>query len=461
MKQIDRRNLNKFIISENETIREGLKKIDENHYGIILTENSKNQITGMATDGDIRRKLLRNINLNDKIMKCINVNFTFESNNTPRENILKKLDHNIRCIPILDNNKKLLNIIFRDYLPTQNEEAIFSRSRSPVRISFGGGGSDVTYYFLGDTGAVLNTTISLYSHATLKVRKDSKVFINSYDLKENLETENIEQLYQSKNNFKLITSILKTIDPNFGFELYLNSDYPMSSGLGGSAVVSATILGCFNELRVDQWDRHELSEMAFQAERLYLGVKGGWQDQYATVFGGFNFMEFKMDENIVHPLRLHPDILLELEESLLLCNTGMTHQSGEIHKDQKSQFENPKVKSFVKKNVNLSYKIRNQLLRGNLNSFGKSLDEAWHLKKLLSDKISNNFIDEIYLGSKNHGALGGKLLGAGGGGFFLFYVPPFKKHSLINFLESLNLEVRQFRFESQGLTSWKVRENKN
>ena len=111
--------------------------------------------------------------------------------------------------------------------------------------------------------------------------------------------------------------------------------------------------------------------------------------------------------------------------------------------------------------MNLSYKIRNQLLRGNLNSFGKSLDEAWHLKKLLSDKISNNFIDEIYLGSKAHGALGGKLLGAGGGGFFLFYVPPFKKHSLINFLESLNLEVRQFRFESQGLTSWKVRENKS
>ena len=97
---------------------------------------------------------------------------------------------------------------------------------------------------MGDTGAVLNTTISLYSHATLKVRKDSKVFINSYDLKENLETENIEQLYQS-NNFKLITSILKTIDPNFGFELYLNSDYPMSSGLGGSAVVSATIFRLF------------------------------------------------------------------------------------------------------------------------------------------------------------------------------------------------------------------------
>ena len=233
----------------------------------------------------------------------------------------------------------------------------------------------------------------------------------------------------------------------------------MSSGLGGSAVVSASILGCFNQFRRDQWDLHELAEIAYQAERHYLGVAGGWQDQYATVFGGFNFMEFRLEQNIVHPLRIHPDTLLELEECLILCDTGTTHDSGVIHQDQYQQMAAPHVREMVENNVQLSYEMRNDLLRGRLLQFGHSLDKAWQFKRQLSKKISTSRLDQIYSNAKSNGAVGGKLLGAGGGGFFLFYVPPYRKHQLITHLSVSGLKIRPFRFEPQGLQAWTVRES--
>ena len=190
-----------------------------------------------------------------------------------------------------------------------------------------------------------------------------------------------------------------------------------------------------NELRNDKWSQYELAEIAFQAERLHLGIAGGWQDQYATVFGGFNFIEFQNEENIVNPIRVHHDVVKELEESLILCDTGINHNSGKIHENQKAAMKATSVNDLVRENVKLTHTIRKYLLRGNLPMLGECLDNAWNIKRNLSSMISSNHIDEIYNGAKKHGALGGKLLGAGGGGYFLFYVPPFEKHHLLDYLE--------------------------
>lgn len=453
--------LDNFLIPQDAPLRVALLLIERNHHGIILTVDGLGCVTGLATDGDIRRELLNGRTLDDPITLCSNPEFTFENPDTPRETLLKKLDHRIRVIPLLDSNRRLVGIISRDHLPVRQEEAIFARARSPVRISFGGGGSDLTHFFSGQNGAVINTTISLYSHASLRIREDEKISIHSLDLKNVLRADTLSQVFERDEGFGLIKALLRIVSPDYGFDLYLNSDFPMNSGLGGSAVISAAVLGCFNQFRLDKWDSHELAELAFQAERLYLGVAGGWQDQYATVFGGFNFMEFKSDQNVVHPLRIHPNIQLELEESLVLCDTGLSHDSGNIHDDQKRQMEKVDVLHHVIKNVELSYQIRNQLLRGKLNDFGLSLHQAWEFKRQFSGKISSARLDEIYEEARNHGALGGKLLGAGGGGFFLFYVPPFKKHDLIQCLEAMQLKVRPFRFESEGLRAWTVRDYEN
>jgi D-glycero-alpha-D-manno-heptose-7-phosphate kinase len=179
------------------------------------------------------------------------------------------------------------------------------------------------------------------------------------------------------------------------------------------------------------------------------------------VFGGFNFVEFRMDQNVVHPLRINSDVLLELEESLILCDTGVSHDSGNIHEDQQQQMKKDAIREMVRSNVDLTYRMRNHLLRGRLFQFGEALNEGWQYKRQFSTKISNSHLDNIYDNALKEGALGGKLLGAGGGGFFLFYVPPLQKHSLMEYLDSQRLGVRPFRFEPEGLRAWSARESKN
>ena len=453
--------LNNFLIVESASLREALLQIDANHHGVILTTNLMGAVIGLATDGDIRRKLIEGVSLDEPIAVCANTEFIWVTPDTPREMLLKKLDQRTKIIPILDADRKLIDIVSGDCLPVQAEEPVYARARSPVRISFGGGGSDLTHYFSGEDGAVINATISLYSHATLRLRDDEKIIIHSRDIGESLYADNLESAIQQQGQLGLIQALLKAIQPNFGFELYLYSDFPINSGLGGSSVISAAVLGCFNQFRLDQWDLHELAEIAYQAERLYLGVAGGWQDQYATVFGGFNFMEFRMDQNIIHPLRIHTDTLFELEESLILCDTGTTHDSGDIHQDQQQQMQQEHIRQQVKTNVELTYRMRNQLLRGKLLEFGRSLHEAWQFKRKFSGKISTVRLDAIYDNALKHGATGGKLLGAGGGGFFIFYVPPFRKHELMTSLEQAGLKIRPFRFEPEGLRAWTTRERKS
>ena len=165
------------------------------------------------------------------------------------------------------------------------------------------------------------------------------------------------------------------------------------------------------------------------------------------------------------PIKVSPrglyDILLELEESLVLCDTGSPHESGDIHQDQRKHMQQEDVRKKVQSNVELTYRIRNHLLRGRLLQFGQCLHEAWQFKRQFSDKITTPRLDGIYSLALENGAVGGKLLGAGGGGFFLFYATPFRKHEVIQKLEGAGLSVRPFRFEPEGLRAWSAREKKH
>jgi D-glycero-alpha-D-manno-heptose-7-phosphate kinase len=326
-----------------------------------------------------------------------------------------------------------------------------------VRISFSGGGTDLTHYFMdNDGGAVINATIAMYAHATLRRRADGWIRIYSHDFRRTVEAETLAAL-GSDGELALIKSVVRLIKPAYGFDLEVSADFPVGSGLGGSAVVSSAIIGCFNEFRSDQWDRHEIAEMAFQAERLMLNIPGGWQDQYATVFGGFNHMEFSSDQNTIVPLRLDPNIIAELEESLILCYTGSGHDSGAIHRDQKVQHDSSDAVAAAVKQKEVTREIRRHLLRGQLLQCGRLIDESWHAKRKLSAKISSNELDAIYDFAKARGAVGGKLLGAGGGGYFLFFVRPFERYPLITALEEKGLRCSRITFEENGLRTWKSR----
>jgi D-glycero-alpha-D-manno-heptose-7-phosphate kinase len=451
-----------FVARGSAPIQQALQAINHNKHGLVFVSCDGNTVKGVATDGDIRRHLLSGGLITDPLSSCTNKNFYWERAGTSREVLLKKLDSRIRVIPLLNDRGELIDIFSRDLSPAANEGSVYARARAPVRISFAGGGSDLTRYFSSNTeGAVINATISVFSHALLRLRDDKKIIVKSLDLNETLEADNLREAVEASGKFGLIQAILKLINPEFGFELYLHSDFPLKSGLGGSAVVSSTVLGCFNQFRRDQWDLYELAELAYQAERHHLGISGGWQDQYATVFGGINFMEFRMEQNLVHPLRIQPETLLELEESLVLCDTGISHESGDIQTDQEVQMTKADIRHHVESNVLLSYQMRNELLKGRLREFGKLLDQAWRHKRQVSQKVSNRNLDDLYDGALSHGALGGKLLGAGGGGFFLFFVPPYKKYQLLSFLKSSRLNPQSFRFEEKGLQAWSVRESKS
>lgn len=447
-------------VLKSDTIRLALERIESNKLGTIFITEPGGKLLGLATDGDIRRGLLNGLKLDDVIENCFNTDCIRINNNTHREQFLKIFDHKIKVIPMVDEEGILLQVLTKENIPQQLENKVYARSKSPVRISFGGGGSDLTHYFINSGGAVINATISLFSHATLKKREDLKIILESRDLNARIEFNNLEEAMEHTGSFGLIVAVLKTIKPSFGFELLLFSDFPMKSGLGGSAVVAASIFGCFNEFRMDKWSTYEIAELAYQAERLSLGIAGGWQDQYATIFGGINFMEFQADQNLIHSLKINEETILELEESLLLCNTETIHESGDVHEDQRKEMSNSKIKELVDTNVKLTYQMRNLLLRGKLNDFGRALDTGWQLKKQFSSRISNGELDKVYDTAKANGAIGGKLLGAGGGGFFLFFVPSQNKIKLMNALESIGKKVIPFQFEPEGMRSWSVREDK-
>jgi len=419
-------------------------------------------VIGCASDGDIRTNLINGVALTDKIDLCVNNNFVHCFEDTDRENIIKLFDSDVNAIPQLNKKNELITVLTPKDFPLTDEQNIIARSKSPVRISFGGGGSDLTHYFTQNSGgAVVNSTISLYTHATLIKNDNKKIVIHSEDLGITLEEDDLKSALEKKGDLGLIMSIIELINPKFGFELHIRSDFPVGSGLGGSAVVMSAIIGCFNEFRIDKWNNYEMAEMAYQAERLSFNISGGWQDQYATVFGGVNFMEFRKNRNLIHPLKIDNDILLELKENLILCDTCSTHVSSDIHKDQKKQLIDQKsINKLVSTNVDLTYEIRDSLLRGDLSGIGKYLDKAWTHKRKYSSKISNERLDNIYNTALKYGALGGKLLGAGGGGFFIFYCDPTKSRTLKRKLELLNTKIVNFEFEQNGLVSWKVRKTK-
>jgi D-glycero-alpha-D-manno-heptose-7-phosphate kinase len=167
--------LDKFTIDVKKSIKDTLERIELNHHGLIFGIDDNHRVIGVATDGDIRHFLINGSNVNDLLLDCINTNFIWANRDTSRETLLKKIDNKIKLIPIIGTNGELIDIVTKNSFPTQFEDNIYVRAKSPVRISFGGGGSDLTHYFVDQPGAVINATINIYSHALLKPRFDEKI----------------------------------------------------------------------------------------------------------------------------------------------------------------------------------------------------------------------------------------------------------------------------------------------
>jgi D-glycero-alpha-D-manno-heptose-7-phosphate kinase len=343
-------------------------------------------------------------------------------------------------------------------MPNGNESpGRLLRARAPLRVSFAGGGTDVPPYPAEQGGLVLSATINRYAYGTLRPREDRQIGIQSLDL-DAVASIALEDVQPNGDKLDLIRAAVHKLasDSSHGFDLFLHSAAPPGSGLGSSSAVVVTLVGLLSTHMKMPLTDYEKARLAYTVEREDLGLKGGTQDQYAAVFGGFNFMEFREDDVIVNPLRIAPDTIHELEYNLLLCFTGGTRVSDHIIDDQTSRYRSQESSTLdgLQMQKELAVEMKNALLQGNLTEFGALLDRAWTFKKKMSPKITNDHIDELYDEAMRQGALGGKVTGAGGGGYMLLYCHYDTKHKVHAALSALGAEAIDFQFDHAGLTTW-------
>ena len=267
------------------------------------------------------------------------------------------------------------------------------RGRAPLRVSFGGGGTDVAPFCVEQGGAIIGSTINKYAYCSIVPREDDQIIVHSLDFDMTVKY-NTKENYVYDGKLDLVKAALKAMEIDQGCEVYLQCDAPPGSGLGTSSTVMVALLIAMARWKGVEMDGYHLADLAYQVEREDLKIDGGYQDQYAATFGGFNFIEFHGRNNVVvNPLRIKKDIIHELQYNLLLCYTGNIHVSANIIKDQVQNYEKKDAFDAMCEVKALAYAMKDELLRGNLNSFGKLLNYGWQSKKRMSSKITNPQID--------------------------------------------------------------------
>ena len=334
------------------------------------------------------------------------------------------------------------------------------RSKAPLRLGLAGGGTDVSPYSDIFGGAILNATINMYSYATIEPTNDNRI-VFEYPDKYIVESYDSCSELPAEGNFILHKGVYNRIIKDFhfnplSFKRTTFVDAPAGSGLGTSSTLLVSILGAFVEWLNLPLGEYDIAKLAYDIERNDLKMAGGKQDQYAATFGGFNFMEFIGDKVIVNPLRVRNRYKDELAHNLVLYYTETSRLSSNII--------NAQVKNVKEKNetsINAMHELKAQaikmkevLLRGDIDAIGPILDKSWEFKKKMTDKISNSFLDEIYDVAMKAGATGGKVSGAGGGGFMFFYCPTVSRYRVADALEKLGGHAKRYEFTDEGLKTW-------
>jgi D-glycero-alpha-D-manno-heptose-7-phosphate kinase len=322
-------------------------------------------------------------------------------------------------------------------------------ARAPLRISFAGGGTDVAPYPKLHGGAVLSATIDLYAYATVRPAQEGAK-VTSPDL---------DTAAALSGRRELALSVLSRFTGQA--EVVLHCDAPPGSGLGSSSSLIVALCSAMAELDGSGLAPYELAERAIQIERVDLGIPGGIQDQYAAAFGGFNFIEFEPDGVLVNPLRLRSDVLAELQGSLILLPTPTVQRRSEgILRRQIDAYErqDSEVLEALATLKQQAVDAKACVLRGDLAGLAAVLHEGWRVKRRLASGIATDPIDELYQEALRLGASGGKLLGAGGGGFLLLLVPFERRGEVVHELRRRGLpEAVNVSFCEQGAGAWRAR----
>lgn len=338
------------------------------------------------------------------------------------------------------------------------------RSKAPLRLGLAGGGSDVSPYCDEHGGAVLNATIGMYAHCTIEPLKEKRIEFLARDrgeefvcgLETQLEYDGTLDLHKGAYN-----RIVRDFNDNKPLPVRITtwSDAPAGSGLGSSSTMMVAILSAFREWLRLPLGEYEVARMAFEIERLEVGLEGGRQDQYAATFGGVNYMEFYEQERvIVNPLRVKNWILNELEESMVLYYTGVSRDSAAIISEQIKrwkQHDTVSVDAVHQIKVDAAA-MKEALLKGEIHRVAEILGRSWEAKRKMAGAISNPEIERLMERAQEAGAYSGKVSGAGGGGFIMLMTDPAKRQELISAISREGGQIMNFHFEKRGVQSWMI-----
>lgn len=313
-------------------------------------------------------------------------------------------------------------------------------TKTPFRVSFCGGGSDLAAFYHQHEGCVLSTSIDKYLYLSIHPYFYSKEILLKYS-----ENELVDDVRKIKH--PIFRTVLQDMDVN-GIEIVSTADVPSGTGLGSSSTFTVGLLHALNVYKRSFCSKGWLAKKACDVEINQLGAPIGKQDQYAAAFGGLNFIRFHSDDTVsVEPIVMKAETYKKLEKNLLMFYTGIKHDANKILAVQKKNMMDEEKINNLLQMTSLANEMKIALEKNDLTSFAEILDANWHLKRTLAKGVTSSVIDDIYEKALQHGASGGKLLGAGGGGFLLFYCEAERQDEL---RQSLNLEEFPFHFEHDG-----------
>ncbi len=334
------------------------------------------------------------------------------------------------------------------------------RARAPLRLGLAGGGTDLSPYCDEYGGAVLNSTIDRYAYAFIEPSPDRMLHFVARDLQveERLDPAVLAQarLAIHAGVWRRMAALAPGLPP---LRITTYVDAPAGSGLGSSSALVVALVEAFRTRLGLPLGLYDVAHLAFEVERVDLALAGGKQDQYAAAFGGANFIEFLAhDRVIVNPLRIAPGFVNELEASLVICFSGVSRRSEAIIEDQQRQMaghDSAAIESLHQLKSD-AVEMKQALLRGEIGQVAAILNRSWGAKKRTASGVSSPAIDRLHETAMAHGALAGKVSGAGGGGFVMFVAPPEDRIALIRALNATGAEASAAHFTSQGAESWVV-----
>lgn len=338
------------------------------------------------------------------------------------------------------------------------------RSTAPLRLGLAGGGTDLSPYSDEFGGSVLNVSIDLYATCTIEEQSNGQVYFEAADMNQWFSSKSMGS-FELDGVLNLHKGVYNRIVRDFtggnalSFKMTTYADAPPGSGLGSSSTMVVSMVKAYTEWLKLPLGEYDIAKLAYEIERLDVGLSGGKQDQYAATFGGFNFIEFYKDDIvIVNPLRIKNWIKDELEASMILYYTDISRFSSEIIDEQKSNVEKKSQATLeaMHELKDASLKMKDALLNGKIKVFAELLNQSWINKKKTAYAISNPLIEKIYNAGIEAGAMAGKVSGAGGGGYMMFIVDPVKKVSVMNALVQFGGKAMNVHFSEGGCHGWKL-----